>query len=202
MPFPPPPPILQFPTSTLTGPLIPPVVNLYFLLNPSLSFCGYKCFVSEFSVTPCVTSEWHRIYQTARFLRRYHQNYKILLGNYLSYIHLGSSVCRPVCHPVILSSCHNCGTLCYSFSFNNQTDSGDEMEGLEREGYGWRDRKGTDRRGRVWIDFSLFNPNQRKMYVRSAPCSCSVELYKLWFTLADFLPNWHFAGFSLSVITP
>jgi hypothetical protein len=24
----------------------------------------------------------------------------------LSYIHLGSSVCHPVCHPVILSSCH------------------------------------------------------------------------------------------------
>ncbi len=35
---------------------------------------------------------------------------------------------------VILSSCHNCGTLCYSFSFNNQTDSGDEREGFEREG--------------------------------------------------------------------
>jgi hypothetical protein len=33
-----------------------------------------------------------------------------------------------------LSSCHNCGTLCYSFSFNNQTDSGDEGEGLKREG--------------------------------------------------------------------
>jgi hypothetical protein len=33
-----------------------------------------------------------------------------------------------------LSSCHNCGMLCYSFSFNNQTDSGDEGEGLKREG--------------------------------------------------------------------
>jgi hypothetical protein len=44
--------------------------------------------------------------------------------SYLSYIHLGSSVCRPVCHPVILSSCHN----------YNQTDSGDETEGLKREG--------------------------------------------------------------------
>ncbi len=39
------------------------------------------------------------------------------------------------------------------------------------------------------------------MYVRSATCSCSVELYKLWFTLADFLPNWHFRGvFSISII--
>jgi hypothetical protein len=31
----------------------------------------------------------------------------------------------------------------------NQTDQRDETEGLEREGYRWRDRKGTDRRGRV-----------------------------------------------------
>ncbi len=30
--------------------------------------------------------------------------------------------------------CHYCGTLCYSFSFSNQTDQGDEMEGKEREG--------------------------------------------------------------------
>jgi hypothetical protein len=28
------------------------------------------------------------------------------------------------------------------------------------------------------------------MKVHSATCSCSVELYKLWYTLADFLPNW------------
>jgi hypothetical protein len=27
------------------------------------------------------------------------------------------------------------------------------------------------------------------MNVHSATCSCSVELYKLWCTLADFLPN-------------
>ena len=27
-----------------------------------------------------------------------------------------------------------CGTLCYSFSFNNQTDSGDETEGIEEGG--------------------------------------------------------------------
>ena len=36
-----------------------------------------------------------------------------------------------------LSVCHNCGTLSYSFSFGNQTDSGDEGEGLKREGYRW-----------------------------------------------------------------
>jgi hypothetical protein len=28
------------------------------------------------------------------------------------------------------------------------------------------------------------------MKVHSATCSCSVEPYKLWYTLADFLPNW------------
>ncbi len=28
------------------------------------------------------------------------------------------------------------GTLCYSFSFINQTDQGDETEGLQREGGG------------------------------------------------------------------
>jgi hypothetical protein len=28
------------------------------------------------------------------------------------------------------------------------------------------------------------------MNVHSATCSCSVELYKLWYTLVDFLPNW------------
>jgi hypothetical protein len=30
--------------------------------------------------------------------------------------------------------CHKCGTQCYSFSFNNQTDQGDETEGFEGEG--------------------------------------------------------------------
>jgi hypothetical protein len=53
---------------------------------------------------------------------------------YLSYIHLGSSVCHPVvlsysCRPV----CRSCGTLSYSLCFSNQTDQGDETEGCERE---------------------------------------------------------------------
>ena len=53
----------------------------------------------------------------------------------LSYIHLGSSVCHPVCHPVIfLSSCHSCGTLSYSLCLRIQTDGVDETEGFEREG--------------------------------------------------------------------
>jgi hypothetical protein len=39
-------------------------------------------------------------------------------------------------------------------------------------------------------DLSLFKPNLRNINVHSATCSCSVELYKQWHTLADFLPNW------------
>ncbi len=69
---------------------------------------------------------------------------------YLSYIHLGSSVCLSSCLiPVILSSCHICGTLSYSLCLRIQTDRVDETEGLEREELRWRDRKETDRRGRV-----------------------------------------------------
>ncbi len=52
-------------------------------------------------------------------------------------------------------------------------------------------------RGRVLRDFSLFKPNLINMNVHSATCSCPVELYKLWYILVDFLPNWNFAGFSL-----
>jgi hypothetical protein len=36
----------------------------------------------------------------------------------------------------------------------------------------------------------LFKPNLKNMNVHSATCSCSIELYKQWYTLADFLPNW------------
>jgi hypothetical protein len=50
----------------------------------------------------------------------------------LSYICLGYFVC--LCVIVCVCVCHNCGRLCYSFSFSNQTDQGDETEGLEREG--------------------------------------------------------------------
>ncbi len=64
----------------------------------------------------------------------------------LSYIYLGSSVCHPVCHPVIFLSysCHSCRTLSYSLCLSNQTDQGDEREGFEREGYRWRDRRWRD----------------------------------------------------------
>ncbi len=40
------------------------------------------------------------------------------------------------------------------------------------------------------MDFSLLKPNMRNMKVHSATSSCSIELYKQRYTLADFLPNW------------
>jgi hypothetical protein len=63
----------------------------------------------------------------------------------------------------------------------------------------WRDRKGTEWRGRVWIEFSLFKPNIINMNVHSATSSCSIELCKQWYTLADFLPNWDILRGFLSV---
>ena len=51
------------------------------------------------------------------------------------------------------------------------------------------------------MDFSLFKPNLRNMNVHRATCSCSVKLYKQWFTLVDFLPNWDISrGFSVLYI--
>ncbi len=40
------------------------------------------------------------------------------------------------------------------------------------------------------MDFSLLKPNMRNIKVHSATSSCSIELYKQRYTLADFLPNW------------
>ncbi len=70
-------------------------------------------------------------------------------------------------------------------------DQGDETEGLERGGI----KVGKIREGEGGSHFSLFNPNQRKRY-HSATWSCSVEQYKLRYSLADFLPNWNFRGIS------
>jgi hypothetical protein len=50
--------------------------------------------------------------------------------SFLSYIYLGYFVCVCVC--VCVTIC--CRTVCYSFSFNNQTDQRDETEDLQREG--------------------------------------------------------------------
>ena len=50
-------------------------------------------------------------------------------------------------------------------------------------------------------DFCLFKPNLINMNVHSDTCSCSVELYKLWYTLADFLPNWDISRGFLYILT-
>jgi hypothetical protein len=54
-----------------------------------------------------------------------------------------------VCVCVCVTIC--VGTLCYSFSFGNQTDQADEMECLEREGYRWRDME-SDRSEREGVN--------------------------------------------------
>jgi hypothetical protein len=51
------------------------------------------------------------------------------------------------------------------------------MERLKREGV-----------NRLFIVYCM--PNLINMNVHSAICSWSVELYKQWYTLADFLSNW------------
>jgi hypothetical protein len=50
---------------------------------------------------------------------------------------------------VIVCVCHNCGTVSYSFSLSNQTDQGDETEGLKREGLKMEryERDRSDREG-------------------------------------------------------
>jgi hypothetical protein len=93
----------------------------------------------------------------------------------LSYIYLGSSVC----HPVVLSSCHIPVIL--------------SVVVAERWAILYvlviKLTKETRRRVFRGIDFSLFKPNLINIDVHSATCSCSIELYKQSYTLADFLPN-------------
>jgi hypothetical protein len=54
----------------------------------------------------------------------------LLSRSTVSIIYLPRVLCLCVC--VCVTIC--VGTLCYSFSFNNQSDLGDETEDLEREG--------------------------------------------------------------------
>ena len=54
----------------------------------------------------------------------------------LSIIYSSRILCLSSCRPVIFLSysCHSCGTLSYSLCFSDQTDQGNETEGLEMEG--------------------------------------------------------------------
>jgi hypothetical protein len=67
------------------------------------------------------------------------RKYLSILVNKVFIIYLPRVLCLSPCRLVIFLSscrpvCHCCGTLSYSLSFSNQTDQGDETEGLEREG--------------------------------------------------------------------
>ena len=84
--------------------------------------------------------------------------------------------------------------LSYSICFNNQIDQGMRRRVSKGRDQRWRDRRWRDYyRGRVLREFSLFKPNLINMNVHSATCSCSVELHKLWYTLADFLHKLEFS---------
>ena len=50
------------------------------------------------------------------------------------------------------------------------------------------------------MDFSLFKPNLINMKAHRATCSCSVELYKQWFTLADFCQTGIFRGVFVCIL--
>ncbi len=58
----------------------------------------------------------------------------IVLNSLFFYIYLSRILCLCVCVCVCVCVTICCGTICYSFSFNNQTDLGDKTEGLEGEG--------------------------------------------------------------------
>jgi len=51
--------------------------------------------------------------------------------NFIIYL---SRVLVSVVSPILIS----CGTLLYAFYFNNQTDQGEEREGLDMEGWRWK----------------------------------------------------------------
>jgi hypothetical protein len=74
---------------------------------------------------------WTYTGSTVRYLVIYH-----ISIIYSSRILCLSYSCLSSCRPVIFLSysCHSCGTLSYSLCFSDQTDQGNETEGLEMEG--------------------------------------------------------------------
>ncbi len=123
---------------------------------------------------------------------------------HLSYIHLGSSVCHPVCHPVFHPVCHPVvvaerWAILYVLLIKLTKETRRRVS--RRRDYRWRDRRWGDWRGRVWIEFSLFKPNLRYMRFRVPPAVALLNyIYKQWYTLADFLPNWDISRGSLNTI--
>jgi hypothetical protein len=75
---------------------------------------------------------------------------------YLSYIYLGSSVCHI---PVIFLSVVVAERWAILYVLVIKLTKEKRRRVCRGRDYRWRDRKGTDRRGRVWIYFSLFKPN-------------------------------------------
>jgi hypothetical protein len=115
----------------------------------------------------------------------------------LSYIYLGYFVC--LC--VIVCVCHNCGTLCYSFSFGNQTDQGDETEGLEREGLKMeRYGKGQIGEGGCEETFHCLSLNWVACRFTVPPAVALSNYISSGILWRIFCQLGHFPGFSLNTI--
>ncbi len=120
--------------------------------------------------------------------------------NNLSYIHLGSSVCHPVCHPVILSSCHSCGTLSYSLCLSNQTYQ--ETKGRVSRG---RDTDGKIGEGQIVEGgceetFNCLIQTKEKSWFTVPPAVALLNYTSSGLLWRIFCQTEIFAGFSLHII--
>jgi hypothetical protein len=94
--------------------------------------------------------------------------YSQLWREYLSYIHLGSSVCHPVCRPVIFLS-FSCRPVIVAerwailYVLVTKLTKETRRRVWRWRDFRWRDGKEKDRRGRVWKEFSWFKPKLSSM---------------------------------------
>ena len=116
-----------------------PSLSHILYIHPRFSYM-YKCKI--FNVCGAlygITTVWINQYcckyangLSYTFSHRMSRVHKSVVASiiYLPRILCLSFVLSYSCRPVILSSCHICGTLSYSLCFSNQTDNGDQTEGL------------------------------------------------------------------------
>jgi hypothetical protein len=86
-----------------------------------------SCYISAIGIAKDFPLHANSMFVLIRILSSFFNIYSsriLCLSSCLSYSCLSSC----------LSSCHSCRTLTYSLCFSNQTDQGDETEGLEMEG--------------------------------------------------------------------
>ncbi len=103
-------------------PLVYHLACLLFMLNVSTLRQLYY-------LTACMDIGLCSLFPTLLWVRA---SYGLWSEYFVIYLSRVLCLCVCVCMCVCVTIC--CGTLSYSFSFGNQTDQGDETEGLEREG--------------------------------------------------------------------